>query len=517
MILIPNRRARWNFPKFQCTEMQWWLLAIWLLLLSGYLWRRYVLLECDDAPDIFHRIGGPQHSGTVAYLLYPSLAVACYMILWPINFFGGGMTICASILAMLSLGTFSRSCDDVMWVRRCAALGAALSAAMAYELTRRAIPVLLTQNPLLLPLWTSAMSFAAGAYASDSSHGALELVRTVSSATKASTRVAQLAKDAVSFEVKGFGAGWSLSSSSIKEQFAMPRALFPHAGQTATEEAVMKKLIHSGAQVPKAVYCWHPDGTADLVPLHTHGDGNCLLHAASNSLWGIGDDLATAKLRGAVLATIRDPAVKEKLWPAFRRSRCEVMVGSDGPLHIEMDDEQLEAEWASLVSNASRFDHRSAEYLEDVHLLLLAQVLRRPILVYGEQMVDPHERDLWVENPLRGLYLPYLHEQCKCHWSPVVMLFYPSHFVSLVPLESFPETADPLLVPISENSSGNLLPVRLLPTNNADDSMTLVKKYMRVHPREEPVGILAEIQTTQRTEFYTNLISLYLGAHGITE
>ena len=267
--------------------------------------------------------------------------------------------------------------------------------------------------------------------------------------------------------------------------------------------------------MPKAVYCWHPDGTTDLVPVHTHGDGNCLLHAASNSLWGIGDDLSSARLRGAVLAAIRDPDVKAKLWPAFARSRCEVTLSSDGgPLQIDMDDGQLEAEWTSLVSNASHFDDKSAEFLEDVHLLLLAQVLRRPIVVFGELMVDPHKRDLWVENPLRGIYLPYLHEPSRCHWSPVVMLFYPFHFVSLVPLESLDERTVPVLVPITERGSKNPLPVRLLPTNDAQNTMALIQKYMRVHDKDEPAGVLAEIQATPRTDFYSELMSLYLGAHG---
>jgi len=452
---------------------------------------------------------GARRVSIVAYVLYPASVLAAYFgVIAPLGAGGSVLVCCGLLLAVLLAFTFLHTPSGSGWGRRSAIGASSLSMAVAYSVTTEAIPALLNGHKLLVPLWATAVSFVAGAFASDCSHGALELVRTVSSATKKSFCVARQAKEAVAFETKGFGAGWALVEALKHCQFELPRKLFPAPEDSSAEANVLRKLLHSGKQLSKEVYSWHA-AAAGLIALHTHGDGNCLLHAASNSLWGIGDDLSSAKLRGAVVAAIRDREVKAKLWPAFRRSRCEL-----GGIVVDMEDRQLEAEWTSLVANAQNFDDNSAEYLEDVHLLLLANVLRRPVLVYGESMVDPHRRDLWVENPLRGLYLPYLHKPSSCHWSPVVMYYFPSHFVSLVPLESLQERNKRLLCSITETESNDLLPVRLLPTSDPMDAMTLVRKYMRVH-QEAPAGILAEMQTTQRTEFYHTLMELYLGAHGV--
>ena len=96
-----------------------------------------MLLECDDAPDVFHRIGGTKYSAIVAYLLYPTVVA----LVLPVLFLEAGGALLLTVVFLATLATFLVPNEDT-WARSSALIGTASAAALVYELTRRC-PLLL--------------------------------------------------------------------------------------------------------------------------------------------------------------------------------------------------------------------------------------------------------------------------------------------------------------------------------------------------------------------------------------
>jgi len=86
--------------------------------------------------------------------------------------------------------------------------GASLALALSFEvaLIRAPAALIAKLHPTVVPLWILSIIYASGAYAYDASHRELQLIRTLSSATKESFQVAKDAKDALTFQAEeGFG------------------------------------------------------------------------------------------------------------------------------------------------------------------------------------------------------------------------------------------------------------------------------------------------------------------------
>ena len=105
-----------------------------------------------------------------------------------------------------------------------------------------------------------------------------------------------------------------------KDQYTLPKRLFNDSDGLRLGE---KLLDARSDDVTKSTYNWSEEAV-ELKSLYTNGDGNCLLHAASNGLWGIGDDLGSAKLRSAMAFAMKDGHIKKGLREAFRNSRSEM-------------------------------------------------------------------------------------------------------------------------------------------------------------------------------------------------
>ena len=154
-----------------------------------------------------------------------------------------------------------------------------------------------------------------------------------------------------------------------------------------------------------------------LWPLATSGDGNCLLHAASLGMWGFHDRLLT--LRKALYEFLTRSQYSQPLW---RRWRWQVSQ-QNRETGLVYNAEEWEAEWANVIrlaSSAPRGTKNSEENtgsvpnlsstsskrlsngfisghsddeqlgghvyesLEEIHVLALAHVLRRPIIVVAD-------------------------------------------------------------------------------------------------------------------------------------
>ena len=112
-----------------------------------------------------------------------------------------------------------------------------------------------------------------------------------------------------------------------------------------------------------------------LVPLYTTADDNCLLHAASLAMWGFED-------RQFILRN----ALHESLTTADRnvntlQDRCRMYMLRD--FEVNMSDNDWYLEWQQIVNQAKPNMSGHHQSLEESHIFVLANVLRRPIIVYG--------------------------------------------------------------------------------------------------------------------------------------
>jgi hypothetical protein len=93
-----------------------------------------------------------------------------------------------------------------------------------------------------------------------------------------------------------------------------------------------------------------------IVPLQTTGDGNCLLHALSRAMWGV-----------------------EMFWELLRKSLHEELT-----THLEWykkiaAEKYEEKEFDQILHQASE----KGQHLQFIHVFAMANVLKRPIIIYG--------------------------------------------------------------------------------------------------------------------------------------
>lgn len=141
------------------------------------------------------------------------------------------------------------------------------------------------------------------------------------------------------------------------------------------------------------------------------------------------------------------------------------------------------------------------ESLEEFHVLALAHILRRPIIVVADVMLKDMNNQPFSPIHFGGIYLPLECSPKQCHRSPLLLTFDKAHFSALVPMENLDRSnKDKLsLIPLTD-SEGMLLPVQFCvdpgPTFNWNetyeqsfinsllmsekDQIALLKKYLDI-------------------------------------
>lgn len=238
---------------------------------------------------------------------------------------------------------------------------------------------------------------------------------------------------------------------------------------------------------------WAEHGVAQrLWPLATSGDGNCLLHAASLGMWGFHDRLLT--LRKALHALLTKSSYADAF---YRRWRWQTTLQNKeaGLVYCE---EEWKQEWHSLLKMSSteprsrpfrssdasvvpvkgslelvREDPAACgngagggggggsctyESLEEIHVLALCHVLRRPIVVVADTVLRDVAGQPLAPIPFGGVYLPFECPPDKCHRSPLCLAYDAAHFSALVPMEGGPAHL-PVAIPLVD-VDGKLLPVQ---------------------------------------------------------
>ena len=221
-------------------------------------------------------------------------------------------------------------------------------------------------------------------------------------------------------------------------------------------------------------YClnWCPTVTK-LVPLNTIGDGNCLLHAASLAMWGFQD--RDFVLRRALSHAVSEEIQKNTLYQRWQHNR-ELENQQFG---IQLEPHQWDQEWQMVrqQTSATALAGQNLESLDEFHVFILANVLRRPIIMYAVPKLRSHQTDGTLQKiNFHGVYLPLLWAPDSCKKTPLPLAYHNGHFSALVVVESAQQYQDgQLLLPLSDYYSQQL-PVRF--TLPVEDPNTMMMDYL---------------------------------------
>ena len=240
-----------------------------------------------------------------------------------------------------------------------------------------------------------------------------------------------------------------------------------------------------------------------LMPLYTTADDNCLLHAASLAMWGFED-------RQFILRN----ALYESLTTADRnintlQDRCRMYILRD--FEINMSDNDWYLEWRQIVNQAKPNMNGHHQSLEGSHIFLLANVLRRPIIVYGVPKARSFSTGEAMQNiNFQGVYLPLLWGSQLCHKPPLCLGYGMGHFTALVP---YSNRQQQLVVPLTDNK-GQCLPIRFLLQAEKQNTFSLLEQYLDVIQqytsslgKQIPVAIIALSESTHMQ----HLMQIYIG------
>lgn len=216
----------------------------------------------------------------------------------------------------------------------------------------------------------------------------------------------------------------------------------------------------------KRLNWWYEAGLCrKLWPLLTTGDGNCLLHAASLGMWGFHDRKLT--LRAALHEILTKGEFREALWRRWRFQQTKLNRKA-GFVYSEIEWCKEWEEIVALSSTAPRqsfqgnarrrsaaFDRNASidgseiyESLEEIHVLALAHVLKRAIIVISDTVLRDMNGDAMAPISFGGIYLPFEIDSNECYKGPLLLTYNNAHFSALVPMETnqpFPSALIPLI------------------------------------------------------------------------
>ncbi|CAM9281329.1 unnamed protein product [Scytosiphon promiscuus] len=195
----------------------------------------------------------------------------------------------------------------------------------------------------------------------------------------------------------------------------------------------VEKILHEFLPLEEAVndllspqINWAPPGykpsdkpvrraMARLWAIRTDGDGDCLLHSVALSLWGLHD--RTLVLRSLVVEVLQDRPSEKTLFKIWREGQLRADAAAGENASFEMEEDQVVAEWHMLVEAANT----PSAYLSSFHAFVLANALRRPILVYGDRFVRGRDGEPYAPSDVRGVYLPTLLDPGACYKLPIAV------------------------------------------------------------------------------------------------
>ncbi|XP_054714358.1 OTU domain-containing protein 7B-like [Uloborus diversus] len=266
---------------------------------------------------------------------------------------------------------------------------------------------------------------------------------------------------------------------SLPDFSAFPENLREYLERDLIETATLVSLEQAGR-----LNWWHSRKISRrLWPLSTTGDGNCLLHAASLGMWGYHDRLLT--LRKALHSLLTNSSYTDAF---YRRWRWQTAL-QNKEAGLILCEEEWEKEWINLLKLSSSEPRQSSiqknsneqlstsnngtqsnsdcqleiyESLEELHIFVLAHVLKRAIIVIADTVLKDVTGEPFAPIPFGGIYLPLECQPSECHRSPLCLTYDSAHFSALVPMDeecdetsSEPKAAIPVI-----DSDNKLLPLQ---------------------------------------------------------
>ena len=187
--------------------------------------------------------------------------------------------------------------------------------------------------------------------------------------------------------------------------------------------------------------------------------------------------------------------------------------------------QEWDREWEKVVKAAANQLQKNAhvnllsyEYLEEIHVFTLANVLRRPIIVLGEPFTYGRDGDSIEQNNFIGIYLPLLFSPKVCYSMPVVIAFIVDHFQPLLGrARSSLSTEDSPTLDAVPLVTADLEPLRihfLLPDEHGSIANNLLQQYLRTCEVEFRSGddmqlvLCARVYNRDEDEYVHNLLAL---------
>ncbi|XP_075209840.1 OTU domain-containing protein 7B-like [Lycorma delicatula] len=99
------------------------------------------------------------------------------------------------------------------------------------------------------------------------------------------------------------------------------------------------------------------------------------------------------------------------------------------------------------------------ESLEEIHVLALAHVLGRPIIVIADTVLKDMNGEALAPIPFGGIYLPLECSASECHRSPLLLAYDGGHFSALVAMETQAPVSLASAIPLTD-SNHELLPIQ---------------------------------------------------------
>jgi len=101
--------------------------------------------------------------------------------------------------------------------------------------------------------------------------------------------------------------------------------------------------------------------------------------------------------------------------------------------------------------------------LFQIHILTLAHVLRRPIIVIAETMLKDADGVALAPIPFGGVYLPLEVPPSHCHRTPLLLAYHSAHFSPLVTVDGCNDygnaCGEGVSIPLVDPDTGKLLSV----------------------------------------------------------
>jgi len=226
---------------------------------------------------------------------------------------------------------------------------------------------------------------------------------------------------------------------------------------------------------------WLREHAHQLIPIHTNSnDGNDLFHAASLSMWGFEDDYFI--LRSAFQQAMSNACSSPDKNTIHDRC-CYSMACIMKSVGFTLRDNEWSIEWKRIVDQAKPEVYfcprvHQQRSLEEYHkVFVLANILRRPIIVYGPSKARSFKPGgTAVIISMQGVYLPLLWASHLCHKAPLCLGFCEGYFTALVPVAAYSDH-NQFFVPL-EDCHGNSLSVHFLLPAEVYNASNFLKHYL---------------------------------------